>query len=199
MHALDRADRLWLLAQLPAVERERLEFMLEELAALGIPADRGVLDEVVSAAPPEEAAPPAARVDTPHKPIDSSQQQSALSRLDPAVLVKLLRKEPAGLIARLLASHAWPWRDAVLEQLGPARRREIEELLARFRRQVRPRAPERLHEALIEALYSRIADLARLSRPDEAAAGMHGGVSPPASGWIATLPGWLRRWLERRK
>jgi hypothetical protein len=201
VHALGRTDRVWLLAQLPAVERERLESMLEELAALGIPVDRGVLDEVVSSAPAEPAAPLAARVDTlPHKPVDFAQQQAALSRVDPAVLVKLLHKEPAGLIARVLASHAWPWRQAVLEQLGPAKRRHIEELLDRLRRQVQPRAPESLHKALVEAVYSRLADFAKLSGQDEeAAAGLHGGASPHTSRWIATLPEWLRPWLGRRK
>jgi hypothetical protein len=104
VHGLAHADRDWLLAQLPTGDRERLWGLLQELTALGIPGDRGLLEDLMSAAPlPALASASSGRASA----MDSSPalveaaQRVTLSGLDSVVIVKLLNSEPAGLIAHV--------------------------------------------------------------------------------------------------
>lgn len=112
LHTLPRGDRDWMLARLTPPERSTLAPLLSELETLGFPADRALLEDVLES----EASGPV--------PLESA---------DPGELAAILRDEPAGVVARLLALAEWPWREAVLEALGSAKRREIEGLLARAR------------------------------------------------------------------
>lgn len=205
LHALGAADRTWLLAQLPPLQRERLQAMLGELEALGIPASRNLLKDLLGAAdtPPRPGADvsPAASIEA-SPPLGGAgfhQQQAVLSRMDPTVVARVLQTEPAGLIAQLLNIQAWPWRQAVLEQLGLVKRRRVEEFLDGLHRQVRPKAPEALHRSLVAAVYSRAVDAAGAPGQDAlpAQAGQR-AASAAVSGRAALLPGWLRRWSKGR-
>lgn len=205
LHALGAADRAWLLAQLPTAQRERLQAMLGELEALGIPASRHLLQDLLSAAhvAPHPGAgaplPVAAEVPLPSGGASLHQQQAALGRMDPVTIVRVLQTEPAGLIAQLLHVHPWPWRQAVLEQLGLVKRRRVEEFLDGLHRQVRPRAPDALHKALVAAVYRRAADAAGAPGPDVSVSQSGLRAAPSvASGRAASRPGWLRFWPKGR-
>jgi hypothetical protein len=135
LHTLTPADREWLLARLSDAERLALEPLLEELRALGIPADRELLGEVIPA--PGEAATPEAAPGRPAAttgPETTGPEEAAhlrsLERADPVGLAAVLCDEPSGLIVHLLRMREWPWRQALIEQLG-GRGKEVEELLQR--------------------------------------------------------------------
>ena len=48
LHAMPAESRLWVLAQLPPAQSEKLQDLLGELRELGIPADQDLLHEVLS-------------------------------------------------------------------------------------------------------------------------------------------------------
>ena len=207
LHALGAADRAWLLAQLPPVQREQLQAMLRELEALGIPASGNLLQDLLGAADagvrPEAGASQAARAETSQLGSSTGfqQQQAALGRLDAALVARILQSEPAGLIAQLLHIHAWPWRQAVLEQLGLVKRRRVEEFLDGLRRQVRPKAPDALHRSLVAAVYRRVVDAADTQEQGalQAQAAQRAAATPAsAAGRGVQWPRWLSRWLKGR-
>jgi hypothetical protein len=49
LHALERSDRAWLLGQLSHGQRELLEPLLADLETLGIPRDRGLIQDAMTA------------------------------------------------------------------------------------------------------------------------------------------------------
>jgi hypothetical protein len=116
LHAMPAQDRSWALAQLPESQQALLAGLLKELQELGIPRDHKLIDQAV------------ASMTTPQAPTATS-----LLRLDPAgvhALSELLGKEPALLVARLLACGPWTWEDELLTKLAPAQRRQVEKLRA---------------------------------------------------------------------
>ncbi len=137
LHTLVETDRRWMLARLPASARSEAEHLLAELATLGVPTDPRLLDQVLtgSARAPVPAASPRQRLDT----------ATAVEVAD------LLQGEPDALVARLLRAGDWPWRNGVLERLGPTRRRRIEELRAGM-----AVASGAVSELLVEALAVRL-------------------------------------------
>ena len=156
VHALARPDQEWLLASLAPHHRVELEGLLEELATLGIPPDEGVLRQVLEAPPQDQSA----------GAIDR------LERLAPAQvesLAQLLREEPPRVAASLLAAHAWPWKEAVLQAL-PAACAEV-----------RPPAPA-LQQATCESVLRHLA-----ARPPV--------VRTPSGGWKRWWP--VRRGEQR--
>lgn len=137
LHALSTPDRAWLLRALPSLARDRLEPLLVELAALGIPADPRLARDADSApsAPGPRAAPA-----WPH----------ALDAQGVAALAGVLAGEPAGLTRALLSMHAWTWTPSLLAALDPARRAALGDT---------PLASEmapRLKDAIVRALKARV-------------------------------------------
>jgi hypothetical protein len=53
----------------------------------------------------------------------------ALDKVSAASILELVKNEPAGFLARLLQIRTWSWSDAVLENLGPLKRHQIEQLM----------------------------------------------------------------------
>lgn len=58
LHALQDADRQWLLGALPAAQRQQLLPLLSELAALALPPDAEVIRQVLAKQPAQRAASP---------------------------------------------------------------------------------------------------------------------------------------------
>lgn len=208
LHALPQPDRAWIVGQLGEQERAVVEILLRELRGLGIPADRALVDEVIAPgrASSPSASPAAAHVaGSPARPDPSSDRLAALAHADPARLAAILRDEPAGLIARLCSIREWPWRHAMLQQLGEKRRR-VAELLARasapqspvLSPRVRTAASASLDERLVATLLGRLADL-RSERSDEGldAPGRQRSVQA-ASPWHPSTR-WLRWPLAGRR
>jgi hypothetical protein len=100
LHAMAPADQAWMLAALPAPQRARLDVLLAELHALGIPADSSLLRDLTQAG---DSAPPMASQRLLH--LDASQVRT---------LAEVLASEPPQIAAWLLASKAWPWRDQLV-------------------------------------------------------------------------------------
>lgn len=117
LHTLDEKDRRWMLEQLPAAARSETERLLADLQALGMPSDPSLLDAVLSAS-------------SQQPPKTSAGRGHRLDAAEAVQVARVLRSEPDGLIARLLQHSSWSWHDAVLDELGPSRRRRIAEIIA---------------------------------------------------------------------
>lgn len=126
LHAMSPKDQGWVLEHLPVDQRGELRDLLAELIDLGIPVDRSLLSEVVSTSSPSPL-PAAASAGIAPLPRDKSNEQG-LESADIALLSRVLKDEPTGLIARLLNLSNWPWTEQFLVQLDPTKRRQIESL-----------------------------------------------------------------------
>lgn len=112
LHALADGDRAWLLERLPAAHRQSLEYLLQELSNLGIPPDSRLLEHAIAAARDSGPVPSA---------------RATLDVLTPDRMQMLLRGEPAGLVARVLALQPWTWSEAFLRGLDASERRRVGE------------------------------------------------------------------------
>jgi len=142
LHAMRSDDRQWLLSQLPDEQRLSLMQLIAELNSLGIPANRALVDEAkaaampaaipaataVSAVQPPASAVVAAEAPPVQLPPANLTDQEFLAGLDArgiAEMSQLLRREPAGLAARLLRQRTWPWRDELVAALSPLQKQQI--------------------------------------------------------------------------
>lgn len=148
LHAMPAASRLWLLDQLPPAEAATLRSLLDELCELGIPADQDLLHDVLSDATARDVTAPA----------DAEAQSALIDNAGPGSLWLALRDEPAGLIARFLALSEWRWEHGFLDQLGAAKRYQVQTLLAQFRRDDRMAAADQLRAQLLARLSGRLSD-----------------------------------------
>ncbi|WP_459569033.1 hypothetical protein, partial [Cupriavidus sp. 8B] len=140
LHALPEPDRHWLLQRLEPGESDALRPLLAELEEMGIPRDQVLLREVIGSqsylAQPLTKTPAKAAPETFSKQGENDAESAIVARLkqaDPAMLVAMLRHEPAGLIAWLLLLEDWPWRGALVAQLDASRRGQVEDAVGRLR------------------------------------------------------------------
>ncbi|UGQ47968.1 hypothetical protein [Massilia endophytica] len=134
LHAVSPDDRRWVMDQLPVPARRELAALLDELTALGIPAEP---------LPPLDSVAPGT---APARPGD------ALRGAPLARVRALLDSEPPWLVATVLAMDAWPWRGAYLHGQPEGRR-------AACRGDGPPALGPRLAEALLAALEGKLAAL----------------------------------------
>jgi hypothetical protein len=182
LHAMAPVDRDWILTQLPASGRVRLEALLRELAELGIPHDPALLKQVASATGP--AVEPA--MDVPRDAPGGAPPFAAVVAADPARLAVVLRDEPIDLVAALLAAGDWPWRDAFMREIGPLRARQVAERLAARWRGCRPGSAS--EQALLAAVARRLREVPMDAVPQ---ASVRKLPDAPSVGRIA----WRRNWL----
>lgn len=180
LHAAQAQDRDWLLGQLPGDQRPLVEKMLADLASLGLPQDRDLLDELLR--PPK---PPA--VDAAARQPRSAQALETLCQAAATDLALLLEKEPVALAAHALALLPEPKRAPVLEHFSATRRRAVQELLATHYALVGGAEGPQVAPLLDAALATEIA--ARLPMRKREADGWAHWVRR----WPALLPGKARR------
>jgi hypothetical protein len=195
LHTLPRNDRDWMLDHLAPQDRSELEALLAELATLGIPPDRGLLDEIIApmgeVRPFPAPAPSASTAERRDAPAAARPALEELSGADPKALAALLRDEPAGLVVALLDVREWPWAGALLEALGTARRRDVEAELARSRARAGPNGADSraaLREHVVAVISRHLEDAAELPLAPPV---------PPPSRWRG-LAGTLSRILPGR-
>ncbi|MCE3261345.1 MAG: hypothetical protein K0R43_424 [Pseudoduganella sp.] len=133
LHDLAPADCDWLLQQLDAAEASTLQALLQELQALGIPAERGLQAQLTPAAPAASAL---------------------LAQASAAHMLEVLDEMPSGLLAAVLSLESWPWEAAWLARLAPARR---DALLVQARPALAPAVAAALRAELQGALQARVA------------------------------------------
>ncbi|HEX7639614.1 MAG TPA: hypothetical protein VF457_14555, partial [Burkholderiaceae bacterium] len=145
LHTVSAEDRGWLLAQLGEAQRARLQALVDELRAIGIPPAPELLRELA----------PAASIDG----VAAADPAPDLKRADPAALAHVLAGEPAELVALLLSLGPWPWSGDLLARLGGARQRQVLDILA-----VIAPVPERpassLDTRLLALVEARVTDAA---------------------------------------
>jgi hypothetical protein len=139
VHALPAQDQARVLAQLDAVQRERIAPLLAELKALGIPPSMLAASIAGETAPPEVSAPGA-----------------RLALLDPAASAKALAGSETVVAAALLRSAPPSWRNAVMQAMPSSQR---EALAARLTAggTMPPKAVHALYTALESALRAPVA------------------------------------------
>lgn len=162
-HALSPRDRAWLLASLDAQNRARIEGLLRELRALGIPGDGSLLQQALQR--PGASACVDVRDGAPR----------ALSSVQAQAVADLLRGEPAALAARLLATQAGAFAEALLDRLAPHQAQAV--------RQVAPQRPA-------PALERAVRDAVQLALALQAGEPANAGLPSPRSRW--------RWWRARR-
>lgn len=116
LHSLSLDDRRRLLAQLPLREQEVLRPLLDELSAIGMPAEPDLVRQAV-------ATPSAAQATDP----DTG---NGIDDIDPHVVVRALAAEPPLLVAEVLSLRAWRWAAPLLAALPEPRRRDVHAALA---------------------------------------------------------------------
>ena len=131
LHGLADADRAWLLGRLSPAQASMLEPLLAELRELGVPTD---------------PAPAIHTHDAEMHRITQTIRACSLPQLQSA-----LADEPHGVIAAVLVAGSWPWQDAFLAALEPAKARAIKDLM-----RSNPGGAT-LHPALLEELAQRLA------------------------------------------
>lgn len=146
LHALVAKDRHWMMQQLPGAQRELVRPLLEELAQLGLPADKSLVDEVLG------------NMRTP-QPIDVP-VASALEQASAHEVALLLQDEPDALVGKLLSLQAWAWKDKFILLLPPDRRAAVLQSLASYTHDAGKGivSPE-LDAALLQELEARLQKL----------------------------------------
>ena len=137
LHAVADRDRAWLLSRLPDAQRGPLAELLTELRRTGIPADPGLITQLVRE---REAMNEGARVDSPARACCRLRRRTSGSNWG----------EPDAVAARILRRNRWPWLDDLMALCGPGRARNIEALI----RTLDP-APA-LEQALVQELEARL-------------------------------------------
>jgi ribosomal protein L12E/L44/L45/RPP1/RPP2 len=169
-------DRAWMLERLSDTERERLAPLIKELDGLGLAFDAGLLEAALAPAAAAPAAPPQPEAAVASRPLDAAAAQA---------IHEVLAEEPDWLVAALLRSRAWPWREAFLRLAGAERRQRLRQALPSGV-ELRPKAAQ----ALLAALERRLTEGLGLQE-DEAPA----EIAPPASaaGWWPLAARWRER------
>lgn len=136
LHAMAAGDRNWILQSLPDVQSARLQVLLDELLALGIPKDTSLVAQVVKSLAPESDPIPNTRPSaTPVGALASAARLTEdgigyVEAVPIARLLAILKTEPTAVIALLLSLHSWPWQEALLLGLGMRRQQAVRECLA---------------------------------------------------------------------
>lgn len=172
LHGLSPDDRRWLLSHLPAPQRETVGPLLDELVALGVPADAKLMEEVLGS----------------HRTVAalSGQEPFALSQAAASDVARVVAQESAALVATLLNVRSWPWHEALLALLPAPRRQQVDQALSGLRHEQsigqRIHAPA-LEAALVHEVAARIAKQSKRMQPAS------GGELRRAGGWWRVLRG----------
>jgi hypothetical protein len=148
LHGLTPADREWVLERLPPSSCEELQPLLDELASLGMPGDpeliRSALQRVADGAQGVEPA------------------FAVIAHASSEHVYDILVDEPDRLIAIVMSSSNWPWRDALLSRIDAARAQGIRERMMTL--SVAPG----LRRAVLQELARRIGEGVATRRAPEA-------------------------------
>lgn len=138
LHAVADGDRAWLLSRLPVAQRKQLSALVEELRETGLPADPGLVHQLVREQEVLARSPAADAMAT------------RLVQASADDLWALLKSESDAVIGRIVRRHDWPWKAALLERCGPNRAKRIESLTSKL-------APAlALEQALVNELDHRL-------------------------------------------
>ncbi|MDQ8033152.1 MAG: hypothetical protein REJ50_14135 [Bordetella sp.] len=133
LHAMDAADRVWVLEALPAHAQAVLRPLVAELEALGLERDPALVEQALRAAEPPDhgaamgAVPPVAGPGAPGILLPDEQFLMTLDAGQVRLLVAALGKEPPELIRLVLTTRAWPWHAALMQSLAESTRLRVQE------------------------------------------------------------------------
>lgn len=136
LHGVSAEDQTWLLGRISEPQRTQIAALLQELRALGIPAEEGAQARqmTVKRSPKAETGP-----------------RELVMQASGVRLADALKDEPDMLAARLIQAGPWEWEDAFIALLAPGRRTQVQELLA-------DRAvPPKLADAVVNAVAQKLA------------------------------------------
>ena len=136
LHGISEGDREWILAQLAEDQRSQLGNHLTELSQMGMPADRTLVEGLLSRSAKKSTT-------------SSEQPGHALRNARADVVLHLLNHEPTWLIASVLSIEAWNWREAIYTGLDASKRDRVKNAM-------RSELPRKLGHALIAQLEARL-------------------------------------------
>lgn len=139
VHSMAPIDQAFMLDALPSGQRAELQRLLEELKALGIERDPALIADAVGGRSHWAPYAPPFDEDRLHAPDDGEM----------SAMIRLMRAEPAGVVARWLTVAEWPWRERLLAGLESGHRRRVEALLAAPSASIMPPA---MRDALMAAV-----------------------------------------------
>jgi hypothetical protein len=166
LYGLARADQDGILSELAERDQRILRGYLAELTELGF-------DKTVTMAPSNGTQP----AEQPPSATAGAVEFAPGSRLRGAgasEVFAVVAQEPAALIAQLLALEAWPWAEAILDMLPPARSTQVKIAIDAGVCTAPARA-----QFLVDALSARLGER----------------VAAPSGARLAHLPQALRKWL----
>lgn len=141
LHSATDADRSWLMAQLPAPHRARVQPLLAELQRLGVPRDPTLVRAALQPSSPPMGARPRTATDR-------------LAAAAPGELARLLAEEPATLAAQVLAMLPNDARAGVLRQFATGRRALVARLVPEVA--TGPATTTELGRTLLEEVTARL-------------------------------------------
>jgi hypothetical protein len=112
LHSMSEADRAWALAELSEEERGVLRPLIDELQALGVPADTDWVSSALGTPAPVARSRGREASDPVHRKV---------ARALPEQVVAVLQDEPVELVRRLLGLSSWPWKTEVIAALNTRR------------------------------------------------------------------------------
>jgi hypothetical protein len=166
LYGLARADQDGILAELAERDQRILRGYLAELSEMGF--DRTVTTAPLTGTEPA-AQPPFATAGAVE-----SDPRSRLRGAGASEVFAVVAHEPAALIAQLLVLEVWPWAEAILDMLPPARSTQVQIAI-----DAGPCTAPARAQFLVDALSARLADR----------------VAAPSGARLAHLPQALRKWL----
>jgi hypothetical protein len=148
LHSLNDSDRLWILDNLRAHQRERLSAMLEELSTLGIPRR----PDLVSAVDQLKMAGPAS--DQPSSPKEDSLPEPIKRLCDTGSekILRMLKNEDPVALAAVLSVYEWPWRQFVLDACDADDRQLIAQAIEKMEGNLTQKVKNALAAVMIERL-----------------------------------------------
>jgi len=157
LHTLQPSDRRSLLGQFDEEEQRVLQSLLRELAELGIPRDKELLDETMAGLSDDKLVQANTSGTSVLQSENAPHPDAVIAWLDclpSQQVVDVLKEESPELIGRILACHGWSWGPALVQQFEPLKRRQIKALSYSLGQQ----AP-RLTTALLKSFAVRLREM----------------------------------------
>jgi hypothetical protein len=127
LHGVEPDDQEWLLSQVDEDQRALLQAMLADLATLGLPRDRAVVEQVLRGSAPAKT--PAAKESGPSPRNPDEQALFDVRSAQARAIARFLDDEPGAIAAHVVAHLPREKRSACIRMLSPAKRQMVQTLL----------------------------------------------------------------------
>jgi hypothetical protein len=148
LHSLNDSDRLWILGNLQAHQRERLSAMLEELSTLGIPRRPDLVSAVdqLKMAEPASDQSPSPKEDCLPEPIKRLRDTGSEK------ILRILKEEQPAALAAVLSVYQWPWRQSAIDACDAIDRQWVVQAIEKMEGNLTQKVKNALPAIMLERL-----------------------------------------------